>query len=72
MDSSPLGSPVQEILQARTLEWVAISFSLLRMRSFIYVPKHGAQCWIGVFLLLLLRKLQRSVALIAGRGAAKI
>ena len=23
---SPLGSPVPEILQARTLEWVAISF----------------------------------------------
>ena len=27
MDGSPLGSPVPEILQARTLEWVAISFS---------------------------------------------
>ena len=26
-DGSPLGSPVPEILQARTLEWVAISFS---------------------------------------------
>ena len=26
-DSSPPGSPVPEILQARTLEWVAISFS---------------------------------------------
>ena len=26
-DGSPLGSPVQGILQARTLEWVAISFS---------------------------------------------
>ena len=26
-DSSPLGSPVPWILQARTLEWVAISFS---------------------------------------------
>ena len=26
-DSSPLGSPVLGILQARTLEWVAISFS---------------------------------------------
>ena len=26
-DSSPLGSPTPEILQARTLEWVAISFS---------------------------------------------
>ena len=26
-DSSPLGPPVPGILQARTLEWVAISFS---------------------------------------------
>ena len=26
-DSSPTGSPVPGILQARTLEWVAISFS---------------------------------------------
>ena len=27
IDSSPPGSPVPEILKARTLEWVAISFS---------------------------------------------
>ena len=27
IDDSPLGSPVSGILQARTLEWVAISFS---------------------------------------------
>ena len=27
MDGSPTGSPVPGILQARTLEWVAISFS---------------------------------------------
>ena len=27
IDSSPLGSSVPEILQARILEWVAISFS---------------------------------------------
>ena len=27
IDGSPPGSPVSEILQARTLEWVAISFS---------------------------------------------
>ena len=26
-DSSPPGSPVPGILQARTLEWVAVSFS---------------------------------------------
>ena len=28
IDGSPLGSPVPEILQARTLEWVAISCSM--------------------------------------------
>ena len=27
IDGSPLGSPIPEILQAGTLEWVAISFS---------------------------------------------
>ena len=27
IDSSPLGPPIPGILQARTLEWVAISFS---------------------------------------------
>ena len=27
IDSSPPGSPIPRILQARTLEWVAISFS---------------------------------------------
>ena len=27
MDGSPPGSPIPGILQARTLEWVAISFS---------------------------------------------
>jgi len=27
IDSSPPGFPIPEILQARTLEWVAISFS---------------------------------------------
>ena len=27
IDGSPLGSPVPGILQARTLEWVVISFS---------------------------------------------
>ena len=30
VDSSPPGSPVPEILQARTVEWVAISFSLIK------------------------------------------
>jgi len=29
-DGSPPGSPVPGILQARTLEWVAISFSIKR------------------------------------------
>ena len=29
IDGSPPGSPVPGILQARTLEWVAISFSII-------------------------------------------
>ena len=33
IDSSPPGSPFPGILQARTLEWVAISFSNARKRS---------------------------------------
>ena len=33
IDGSPLGSPVPGILQARTLEWVAISFSHLTLNT---------------------------------------
>ena len=36
MDGSPSGSPVPGILQARTLEWIAISFSILRLDQPIY------------------------------------
>ena len=32
-DGSPPGSPIPGILQARTLEWVAISFSLLLLMA---------------------------------------
>ena len=32
-DVSPPGSPVPGILQARTLEWVAISFSNVQMHN---------------------------------------
>ena len=32
-DGSPPGSPVPGILQARTLEWVAISFSSVKVKS---------------------------------------
>ena len=40
IDSSPLGSPVPGILQARTLEWVAISFLRIHislLRDFIFL-----------------------------------
>ena len=42
IDGSPPGSPVPGILQARTLEWVAISFSSawkwkVKVKSFICV-----------------------------------
>ena len=33
-DGSPPGSPVPRILQARTLEWVAIAFSEMEVSSF--------------------------------------
>ena len=33
IDGSPPGSPVPGILQARTLEWVAISFSKVKVKS---------------------------------------
>ena len=33
IDGSPPGSPVPGILQARTLEWVAISFSRVLLRE---------------------------------------
>ena len=40
IDGSPPGSSVPGVLQARTLEWVAISFSALRM-SFGKDPDAG-------------------------------
>ena len=33
IDGSPPGSPIPGILQARTLEWVAISFSCMKVKS---------------------------------------
>ena len=54
VDGSPPGCPVPGILQARTLEWVAISFSiqtpyvprntqmyLLRIRTCFYIFSHN-------------------------------
>ena len=35
-DGSPPGSPIPGILQARTLEWVAISFSNYKVLFFLY------------------------------------
>ena len=35
IDGSPPGSPVPGILQARTLEWVAISFSIYNTNKYI-------------------------------------
>ena len=40
-DGSPSGSTVSGILQARTLEWVAISFSMLNPRD----PKSALCSW---------------------------
>ena len=48
IDGSPPGSPVPGILQARTLEWVAISFSLslVHLRS---PSKDGIVVYLGCF-----------------------
>ena len=42
IDSSPLGSPVPEILQARTLEWVARCWVEGRSKA----PPTGNGCWL--------------------------
>ena len=42
IDSSPPGSPVPGILQERTLEWVAISFSMVVV-SFIKIKYRGGR-----------------------------
>ena len=41
IDGSPPGSPIPEILQARTLEWVAISFSNDRHTLAIFNYRHS-------------------------------
>ena len=53
IDGSPLGSPVPGILQARTLEWVAISFSnawkwKVKVKSLIRV-RLSATLWTAAF-----------------------
>ena len=44
VDSSPPGSPVPGILQARTLEWVAISFSASSMTLGELLPLFSPHC----------------------------
>ena len=44
---SPPGSPVPGILQARKLEWVAISFSIKKIFNWIFL-----NCLFGLFVLL--------------------
>ena len=53
IDSSPSGSPVPGILQARTLEWVAISFSnagkwKVKVKSLSHV-RHSATPWTAAY-----------------------
>ena len=43
IDGSPPGSPVPGILQARTLEWVAISFSVLISQARVQYEKLKSQ-----------------------------
>ena len=54
IDGSPPGSPVPVILQARTLEWVAISFSkAIEIYSLVVLVARSlkSRCWQGGFLL---------------------
>ena len=44
IDGSPRGSPVPGILQARTLEWVAISFSTLEDSSVVITQQSHPGC----------------------------
>ena len=43
MDCSLPGSSVHGILQARTLEWGAIAFSIREKKAKYYQPKHASQ-----------------------------
>ena len=44
IDDSPPGSPVHEIFQARTLEWVAIAFSSIERYSALKTNEFGCMC----------------------------
>ena len=43
IDGSPPGSPVPGILQARTLEWVAISFSISAWTEILFKSKASSE-----------------------------
>ena len=45
IDGSPAGSPVPGILQARTLEWVAISFSNVKKAEHQRITTFELWCW---------------------------
>ena len=49
IDGSPPGSTVPGILQARTLEWVAISFSTKKAYLYVYIWKEIHLNVVGVF-----------------------
>ena len=44
IDGSPPGSPVPGILQARTLEWAAVAFSIVNMKSESEVAQSRPTC----------------------------
>ena len=48
IDGSPPGSPIPGILQARTLEWVAIAFSVYMLSCFNCVQLY-ANLWTAAF-----------------------
>ena len=46
IDSSPPGSSIHGILQARILEWVAISFSIYSVTQIVSGMRSRSVCWV--------------------------
>ena len=73
IDGSPPGSPVPEILQARTLEWVAISFSNinpLAYNKWMYKLYHNYYYYPSDLLLRLIKQFLHILHIISERAGS--
>ena len=76
IDSSPSGSTIPGILQARTLQWVAMSFSRVYLSPnlffhqfcFISWKKMGNGCWLGYQVLFSITWLNLDFRLLREKG----